>query len=267
MSAAADAARLLGSGLQRSAPLRGGDLSHLEKITLEDGRVAVVKTSAAAHIEAAMLRVLAEAGAPVPDVLAVSEDFLVLSFIGTSGQLEDAWEDVGRALARLHLATGERYGWNRNYAFGLVKIENGSSDDWPAFFAERRLLVHVPYVPLPLARRIENLARDLPNRLPKHPRAALLHGDCWGGNVLVSRDRLAAFIDPACYYGHAEVDIAMLGLFNRPGDAFERGYGTPEPGAANRMPIYRLWPALVHLRLFGGTYRNMVVTQLSSAGA
>ena len=258
---------MLGASLQRTEPLRGGDLSSLEKITLLDGRVAVVKHGLAVRTEAAMLQAIAESGAPAPEVLAVTDRMLVLSFVATSGQMEDAWEDVGHALATLHQATGKRFGWNRDYAFGPVNIENGWSDDWPTFFAERRLLVNVPHLPLPLARRVESLARDLPHRLPKHPRPALLHGDCWGGNVLVARDRIAAFIDPACYYGHAEVDVAMLGLFNRPGGAFETGYGALEPGAPERLSVYRLWPALVHLRLFGGTYRNMVVTLLAACGA
>ncbi len=263
---AREAARLLASPLQRSEPLHGGDLSSLQKIVLEDGRTAVVKTGPAVLTEAAMLKAIAASGAPAPEILAVTDSLLVLSFVATSGTMEDAWEDVGRALATLHSAAGTRYGWTRDYAFGSVKIENGQADDWPAFFGQRRLLVNVPHLPPPLARRVETLARDLPNRLPKHPRPALLHGDCWGGNVLVSHGALAAFIDPACYYGHAEVDVAMLGLFNRPGDVFEKGYGRPEPGAAERMPIYRLWPALVHLRLFGGNYRNMVVNSLAAAG-
>ncbi len=63
---------------------------------------------------------------------------------------------------------------------------------------------------------MEALAADLPNRLPAHPPAALLHGDLWGGNVLAAGNRVSALIDPACYYGHAEVDIAMLEMFELP---------------------------------------------------
>ena len=48
---------------------------------------------------------------------------------------------------------------------------------------------------------------------PPRRRAALLHGDLWTGNILVRDGRLVALIDPACYYGHAEVDLAMLCLF------------------------------------------------------
>jgi fructosamine-3-kinase len=113
-------------------------------------------------------------------------------------------------------------------------------------------------LPADLGRRLEALADDLPNRLPRHPPASLLHGDLWGGNVLAAGGHVSGLIDPACYFGHAEVDIAMLGLFDRPEAVFFDAYGRLEPGSQARLTIYRLWPALVHLRLFGAAYRGMV---------
>jgi fructosamine-3-kinase len=169
-------------------------------------------------------------------------------------------------LARLHRIPGPRYGWPKNYAFGHVTIDNAWADDWPQFYAERRLMVHAAHIPLDLAKRVERLAKDLGNRIPARPPAALLHGDLWGGNVLVDGDRIAAFIDPACVYGHAEIDIAMLGLFDNPGPGFFDAYGSLAPGFEARLTIYRLWPALVHVRLFGKTYRRMTEGLLSAAG-
>jgi fructosamine-3-kinase len=163
--------------------------------------------------------------------------------------------------------TGPRYGWAEDYAFGPVDIENRWSDNWPDFYAQRRLLTHLPFLPVALARRVEALARDMANRLPCDPPAALLHGDLWGGNVMVRGHTVAAFIDPACIYGHAEIDIAMLGLFDRPAPPFFDAYGPLAPGLAERLVIYRLWPALVHLRLFGEGYRGMVEGLLQQAGA
>lgn len=128
------------------------------------------------------------------------------------------------------------------------------------------MLAHVSDLAPDLARRIDTLAHDLPNRLPAQPRPALLHGDLWAGNILVSGCKVSGLIDPACYHGHREVDIAMLGLFDRPGAAFFEAYGPLEPGHAERLVIYRLWPALVHLRLFGTSYRPMVEGLLSAAG-
>jgi fructosamine-3-kinase len=58
----------------------------------------------------------------------------------------------------------------------------------------------------------------------------------------------------------------MLGLFDWPGPGFFDSYGQLDPGLDARLTIYRLWPALVHLRLFGKNYRRMVEGLLSAAG-
>jgi fructosamine-3-kinase len=58
----------------------------------------------------------------------------------------------------------------------------------------------------------------------------------------------------------------MLTLFDHPSSDFNNAYGPLEPGHEERLTIYRLWPALVHLRLFGSGYRSMVERFLSEAG-
>lgn len=257
------AASLLGAKLLDAAPLHGGDLSQVLRITLEDGRIAVAKGGPAPLTEAAMLRAMAASGAPVARVLAASDTVLVMEQLAQSGTLNAAWVSLGKALSRLHGVHGGRYGWATDYAFGAVTIANAWSDDWPDFWAARRLLVHAPHIAPALGHRIDALARDLPNRLPRRPPPSLLHGDLWGGNVLVAGNDVSGLIDPACYYGHAEVDIAMLGLFDRPTPAFFASYGALESGSSTRLPIYRLWPALVHLRLFGAGYRSLVERTLT----
>ncbi|UMY15852.1 fructosamine kinase family protein [Methylobacterium organophilum] len=267
MSGLAEAgAALLGGALHQARPLSGGDLSCLVAITLEDGRQAIVKGGPDPREEARMLEAIRASGAPAPQVLAVDESVLVLDVLAT-GRASGADAALGAAVARLHGATGPRYGWERDFAFGPVTIANGWSEDWPAFWAERRLLCHLPHIPADLGRRIDRLAASLSGRLPERPRPALLHGDLWSGNVLLDGDRVSGLIDPACSYGHAEVDLAMLDLFGRPGPAFRAAYGPAEPGFAERAPLYKLWPALVHLRLFGAGYRGMVEGFLEAAGA
>ncbi|KAA5603152.1 fructosamine kinase family protein [Blastochloris sulfoviridis] len=263
---AAIGARLLGGGLRRAEPLAGGDLSEILRIELADGRSAIVKSGPAPQTEAAMLEAIAAAGAPAPRVLAASADALAIEELPTGGSLRNAWGSLGAALARLHDTLGTRYGWPADYAFGPIAIANAFADDWPRFWAERRLMASVPHIPAPVARRVERLAADLADRLPARPEPSLLHGDLWGGNVLVDGDHVSGLIDPACYFGHCEVDLAMLTLFDRPGPAFYDAYGALEPGADERLVIYRLWPALVHLRLFGSGYRGMVEGMLAAAG-
>jgi fructosamine-3-kinase len=111
------------------------------------------------------------------------------------------------------------------------------------------------------------VAERLPDLLPPSPPPAFLHGDLWSGNILVSEGKLAALVDPACYGGHCEVDLAMLTLFDTPPDEFWDAYGALDPGWEDRRSLYQLFPALVHLRLFGATYETMVERLLAQIGA
>ncbi|CAA9223074.1 MAG: COG3001: Fructosamine-3-kinase [uncultured Chloroflexia bacterium] len=119
----------------------------------------------------------------------------------------------------------------------------------------------------PWRERVDGLAAQMSDLLPASPRPAHLHGDLWTGNILVAEGKLAAFIDPACYFGDAEVDLAMLTLFDGPPDEFFEGYGPLEEGWEERRAIYQLFPALVHLRLFGAGYAGMVDRLLARLGA
>jgi len=75
----------------------------------------------------------------------------------------------------------------------------------------------------------------LPNENP-----SLIHGDLWGGNYLSSPDG-AVLVDPAVYYGHREVDIAMSKLFGGFDNEFYEAYN-------------QVYPLEVHLNIFGGSY-------------
>jgi len=259
-------AALLGGELLHVEPLGGGSLSRLVRIVLADGRQAIVKTGSSPQSEARMLGAIRAAGAPAPEVYALNAEFLVLEIQPNNDGVASAWFDLGAVLRRLHDNLGIRYGWTEDYAFGPVQIVNRWSDDWPQFWAEHRLLNNARYVGTSLVRRLEALCDDLPNRLPQSPKPSLLHGDLWGGNVLVESGRVSSLIDPACYYGHGEVDIAMLMMFDSPGSAFFLAYGKLEAGHKERLDIYRLWPALVHLRLFGGGYRPLLERLLTGLG-
>ena len=146
-------AALLGGAFHHGEAIHGGDLSEIQWIALADGRKAIVKNGPAPTTEAAMLRAIAASGAPAPAVLAVSDEALVIELLPTGGSLSKAWASLGLVLARLHATSGARYGWPRDYAFGPVAIANGWTEDWPYFWAERRLLVHLPHLPSALARR------------------------------------------------------------------------------------------------------------------
>ncbi|MDX1781703.1 MAG: fructosamine kinase family protein [Thalassovita sp.] len=254
---------LTGGKVIRIRPLHGGDLSEVVQVTLEDGREFACKTGPLVTAEARMLDAIGEA-APAPAPRFVDRDLLLMDFLPGEPARAPHWHDLGRSLRRLHDRTGPENGWPEDYAFGAVEIPNAPMPDWPAFWAERRLRPSLPFLPADLARRLERLIAALPGLLPD-PAPALLHGDLWTGNVHFSGGR-AWLIDPACYYGHGEVDLAMLHLFGSPPAAFWDGYGATEPGYETRQPIYQLWPALVHYRLFDSGYAGMVDRLIGAAG-
>ncbi|WP_305971710.1 MULTISPECIES: fructosamine kinase family protein [unclassified Mameliella] len=259
-------AKALGATVSDAHPLQGGDLSQVFRADLADGRRVAVKLGALVGTEARMLTAMRATGATVPRVIWAGDDLLCLEWLDETRPSPDAWQALGETLARLHAVPGCHYGWDTDYAFGRVRIANAPCDNWPDFWADRRLRPFIPDLPAPLARRIEALAARLPEHLPQAPAPALLHGDLWTGNALFSGDS-AYLIDPACYYGHGEVDLAMLELFGQPDAAFWTGYGACEPDRGTRRPIYQLWPALVHLSLFGAGYRGLVDRLLDQLGA
>ncbi|MBO0905278.1 fructosamine kinase family protein [Jiella sonneratiae] len=260
------AAELVAGKVAEARHFAGGSLSSVELVRLTDGREMLVKSGPSPEAEARMLGALRKAGVPAPQVFASGAEVLAIGRLPDDGGLAAAWGDLGRVLRRLHGTKGESYGWPDDYAFGRLPIVNRSSDDWPAFYAEHRLLAAARGTGADVERRVDALCGRLAEILPRRPSPALLHGDLWSGNVLTSGGRVSGLIDPACYFGDGEIDIAMLSLFARPSRAFFEAYGALPDGHRERAPVYALWPALVHLNLFGAGYRGMVEGFLRVAG-
>jgi len=253
---------------ERLERLAGGDLSEVLLVPRPGGRPAVAKAGSSVGTEAQMLRALAAGGVRVPAVEAEFGDILLIDWIENDGAFSPrAWADIGRQVRGMHEHRSELYGWPVDYALGTVLIDNRQREDWAGFWSEQRLVSAASLLDKPWRERVDALARRLPDLLPARPPAALLHGDLWAGNILVRDGELAALIDPACYHGDPEVDLAMLCLFGAPDAAFWDSYGALEPGWEERRPVYQLFPALVHLRLFGATYAGLADRLLSAAGA
>jgi len=260
-------AALTGVAAERLERLAGGDLSEVLLVPRAGGAV-VAKSGPQVATEAQMLRALAEAGVRVPAVDAEFGNILLIEHVPHDGAFSPrAWADIGGAVRAMHERHGDSYGWPSDYAFGTVLIDNRQRGDWPEFWSEQRLISAASLLDRPWRERVERLAARVRDLLPSEPPPALLHGDLWGGNILVSGGRMAALIDPACYHGHAEVDLAMLCLFGAPDPAFWEAYGALEPGWEERRTLYQLFPALVHLRLFGPSYGSLVDRLLGSVGA
>ena len=130
-----------------------------------------------------------------------------------------------------------------------------------------RAAVDAQHLDLPLVRSFDKLLLRLSELVGPDEPPARLHGDLWAGNLMVDRDGAPALIDPAVYGGHREVDLAMMRLFggfdSKVFDAYSEAYPLAD-GASARVPLYQLYPLLVHVNLFGGAYVGQVRRALSA---
>jgi protein-ribulosamine 3-kinase len=173
------------------------------------------------------------------------------------------WRSIGRALATLHAVSGPAFGLQTNGYFGPLPQDNTPvhPNSWTAFYAERRLLPHLRlatdsgYLPATLAGRVTHLIGRLPALAGPEPRPALLHGDAQQHNF-VSTPAGAVLVDAAPYFGHPELDLALLGYFDPvPRHVFD-GYTELRPiddGFPERRELWRMFAYLAVLSAAGGT--------------
>lgn len=253
-----------GLAIVTASPLGGGDTARCWRVRLEDGTSAVVKhTPYDATLEAEGLTVLEAAGAPVPQVLAVSASTLVLEHVQGAAD----WEALGAALADVHGHRGDTFGWHRDGVIGPLPRDDTPTASSGAFVVERRLRPLLDELPVGLAARLaEACDGPIPELLDAHaPAPSLVHGDLWAGNVVDGR----WLIDPAVHHADRETDLAMLTLFGGPPEPFWSGYLGVAPladGWERRRPLLQLHPLLVHVRLFGAGYVPAVARALDDAG-
>ncbi|HEX2153302.1 MAG TPA: fructosamine kinase family protein [Acidimicrobiia bacterium] len=231
---------------------------------VRDGRKVIVKTTDYdAHLEADGLRALAAAGAPVPEVIDVRADRLVMEEV--SGP--EAWDELGRALARCHRATDDGYGYHMDNVLGPLAQDNSPGATWPDFYAKRRLMPYLDDLPGDLASRMGTaIDSGAVGRLLEHGQTpSLVHGDLWSGNIVDG----CWLIDPAVHYADRELDAAFAAVFGGIPAAMWRAYVEVWPwddGWEERRPALQLYHLLVHVRLFGGSYVAMVADRLDRLG-
>lgn len=220
--------------------------------------------------KAGLEHLAARAVIPVPQPIAQgtrgSYHFLVLE--DWSGQQANPrfWPAFGQALAALHQQTQDSFGLFENNFIAKLPQSNRLHTSWSSFYWEERLapLVQQGFEQGLLDSRAVGQLEQLGKRLSEHfpDRApSLLHGDLWSGNFMVAPNGQAGLIDPAIYYGHREMDLAMTRLFGGFQGVFYQAYQEAFPldkGWENRVLLCQLYPLLVHLLLFGRSYRSAV---------
>jgi len=202
----------------------------------------------------------------VPQTILLDEfeddSFLVLEWIETVGATPAAAKLLGQQLAAMHKHTANEFGFDANNYMGSLPQSNRSHTTWASFFINERLQ---PMVKIGVdkgllqhsdEKNFERLYQLLPGLFSEEP-PALLHGDLWSGNYLISANQKPYLIDPAVSYGHREFDIAMTTLFGGFNREFYEAYQNSFPLEKDwqqRINLWNLYPLLLHLNLFGSGY-------------
>jgi fructosamine-3-kinase len=260
----------------RETPVGGGSVSAASRLTLDDGTSLFAKTWPSGappqgffEAEAHGLRWLADAGAPVPEVLVALPEMIALEWIEPGEPTRAAAERFGRELAALHRSGADAFGAGWQGYIGPLPLDNTpATGSWGDWFAERRLR---PYLrqsadsgALSAAEvgAVEQIMETI-SAYGGEEAPARTHGDLWPGNVQWGFDGRAWLIDPAAHGGHRETDLAELALFGGAPElstilgAYDEAYPLAD-GWRERVPIHQLHLLLVHAAAFGGSYRGAV---------
>jgi fructosamine-3-kinase len=228
--------------------------------------------------EAKNLQMIHATGAiQVPQVLGVGrldeKEYLMMECIESADKHANYWHDFGEKLAHLHKNTSSLgHGLDYTNFIGAATQENSWKKDGVEFFIENRLNKQVDRalydrkITPELAENFQRLYEKLPDLLP-HEAPALIHGDLWSGNAMVNEQGLVTLVDPCCYYGLREAELAFTTMFGGFDTKFYEAYHATFPiekGFHERIPLYNLYPLMVHVNLFGEGYLPAVNKILAS---
>ncbi|MCR9014469.1 fructosamine kinase family protein [Aquiflexum gelatinilyticum] len=188
--------------------------------------------------------------------------FILMEWIQTDKPNPVYWQELGMGLAQMHMTTQQDFGYKTPNYIASIPQKNTVIHAWSEFFIQNRLepLIGRAYyenlIDLDFFKKFQQIYPVLEDFFPKE-KPALLHGDLWSGNIMRGKNGMPVLIDPAVYYGHREMDLAFSRLFGGFEAPFYESYETVfplEPGFEDRIPVYNLYPLLVHLLLFGKSY-------------
>lgn len=196
----------------------------------------------------------------------VDKQFLLLEWIQQGERTERFWKLLGEQLAALHQVSNETFGLNEDNYMGSVPQQNTQHKIWSEFFFAERLA--------PLLKKCEEEKQLYKNHLRQFEELqkklsdlfneeapSLLHGDLWSGNFMCDASSAPVLIDPAVYYGHRSMDLAMTTLFGGFRQPFYEAYHYHFPLPSNyedQWAVCNLYPLLIHLYLFGSNYLSQI---------
>lgn len=246
--------RQMGSEIDDIKLMEGGYIGNVYRVLLSDGNKVAVKTGEySLWIEYLMLDYLRRnTTVPVPTVIDVSDEFMMMEFIsGGRVGITAAERDVAKHLARLHDVSSDAFGFVCDTLAGTLIQPNPWIESWVEFFRSQRLQYAThearsqEWFTADLYERVQDLSDDLEELLPESVTPSLLHGDIHEYNIITDDDKVRAFIDPALYFGHHEVELAYISFESDYGDGFFDAYFTfsekSSSGYRERLPIYKVY--------------------------
>ena len=266
----ASAHRLSGGDINAAFRLQGDDKSYFIKLNRAD-LVTMFEAEFAGLQDIAKTQSV-RVPAPVVCGKTAEHAFLVLEYLefGCSDKASDRL--LGRQLALMHQLQQPYFGWHRDNTIGSTLQLNSQSDDWLAFWCEKRLGFQLKLAANEgyggiLQVNGERLCSDMAALFADYlPQPSLLHGDLWAGNAAASKQGYPVIFDPACYYGDREADLAMTELFGGFSGDFYAAYQAVWPldnGYGVRKTFYNLYHILNHLNLFGGGYLRQAESMMN----
>lgn len=266
--------RVLGSG-----SVGGGSINQTFKLETSVGQFFLKQNSAGRFpgmfaAEMKGLNLLAENSEfiiprPISHLEYGGQQFLVMEWVETGVPLPHSYQNIGRMLAGLHRCSATSFGLDHDNYIGSLPQSNKQHASWAEFYWTERLLpqfklAEVSGLSSALKEGFDRLEGKLDSLFPSEP-PSLIHGDLWSGNYMITAEGPSIF-DPAVYYGHREMDLAMMKLFGGfPAEVFE-AYNEAFPleaGWDDRIPFGQLYPLMVHVNLFGRSYVSQVQQILS----
>ena len=266
----------LNSEIKTIQSVSGGDISSAYKISTSTNSFFLkvnqtIQAQKMFETEAKALSIILDTQTiKTPKVYAVDSfdgiNFILMEFIESQSPTKNDFILFGKQLAELHLVTSQSFGLKFDNFIGNLNQTNREHQNWSDFYIKERL---IPQFRLAKQRGLLNISEIPSFEILKKTcdpyfkaiKPSLLHGDLWSGNFIISKGGIPYLIDPASYFGHSEVDIAMSKLFGGFGHAFYESYHRiipKDPTTKQRIDLYQLYYLLVHLNLFGRSYYGSV---------
>ena len=201
-----------------------------------------------------------------PKLIIFNNDYLIIEYFeNDNNKPKETNSDFLEPIIKIHSVSNNLFGFRFNTQIGALEQINDFENSWTNFYSNKRLN---PILELAnkkesldnfINEKINYLIKNVKNFIPDNPKAILLHGDMWEGNILFKNKKFVGFIDPGSFFGHNEMEVAYLRWF-KPSfidQQFLEKYNDHIKLDKNYLtyePIYQLYYALCNVALWDKSY-------------